>query len=40
MDLFKKLEKQSHEFITPSNSNIFMIPKIKSTFSCFSDTKV
>ena len=27
MDLFKKLKQQSHEFITPSNSNIFLIPK-------------
>ena len=39
-DLFKKLKKQSHEFMTPSNSNIFLIPKTKSTFSCISDTKV
>ena len=40
MDLFKKLKQQSHEFITPSNSNIFLIAKTKSTFSCISDTKV
>ena len=40
MDLFKKLKQQSHEFMMPSNSNIFFIPKIKSTFSCISDTKV
>ena len=40
MDLFKKLKQQSHEFITPSNSNIFLIPNTKSTFSCISHTKV
>ena len=40
MDLFTKLKQQSHEFITPSNSNIFLIPKTKSTFSCISHTKV
>ena len=39
-DLFKKLKQQSHEFLTTSNSNIFLIPKTKSTFSCISDTKV
>ena len=39
-DLFKKLKQQSHEFITPSNSKIFFIPKTKSTFSCISDTKI
>ena len=27
MDLFKILKQQSHEFITPSNSNTFFIPK-------------
>ena len=26
--------------MTPSNSNIFLLPKTKSTFSCISDTKV
>ena len=26
MDLFKKLKQQSPEFITPSNTNIFLIP--------------
>ena len=31
--LFKKLKQQSHEFIMPSNSNIFLRPKTKSTFS-------
>ena len=40
MDLFKKLKQQSHEFMTPSNSKIFLIPKTRSTFSCISDTKV
>ena len=40
IDLFKKLKQQSHEFITPSMSNIFLIPKTRSTFSCISDTKV
>ena len=40
MHLFKKLKQQSHGFITPSNSNIFLILKNKSTFSCISDTKV
>ena len=40
MDLFKKLKQQSHKFITPSNSSIFLIPNTKSTFSCISDTKV
>ena len=37
-DLFRKLKQQSHEFITPSNSNIFLIPRTKSMFSLFSDT--
>ena len=40
MDLFKTLKQQFHEFITPSNSNIFLIPKTKSTFSCISDTNM
>ena len=39
-DLFKKLKQQSHEFMTPSNSNIFLTPRTRSTFSCTSDTKV
>ena len=38
-DLFKKLKQQSCAFMTPSNSNIFLIPKTISTFSCISDTK-
>ena len=33
IDLLKKLKQQSHEFIMSSNSNIFLIPKAKSTFS-------
>ena len=37
-DLFKKLKEQSHESMTPSKSNIFLIPKTKSAFSCISDT--
>ena len=40
INLFKKLKQQSHEFMTPSNSNIFSIPKTKSTFPCISDTNV
>ena len=32
-DLFKKLKQHSHELITPSNSNTFLIPKTRSTFS-------
>ena len=28
-DLFKKLKQQSWEFMTPSNSNIFLILKVK-----------
>ena len=39
-DLFKKLKQQSHEFMAPSNSNIFLIPRPGSTFSCISVTKV
>ena len=38
--LFRKLKHDSHEFIIPSNSNIFFIPKTKSTFLCISDTNV
>ena len=40
MDLFKNLKQQFYEFITPSNSNILLIPKTKSMFSCISYTKV
>ena len=39
-DLFKKLKQQSHNFMTPSNSKIFLMPRTKSTFSWLSDTKV
>ena len=38
IDLFKKLKDDSHEFIIPSNSNIFFMPNTKSTFSCISET--
>ena len=30
-DLIRNLKQQSHEFITPSNSNTFLIPKTRST---------
>ena len=40
IDLFRKLKHHSQEFIIPSNSNIFFMPKDKSTFSCISDTNV
>ena len=33
MDLFKNLKQQSLEFITPSYSNTFFMPRTKSTFS-------
>ena len=39
-DLFKKLKQQSHEFITPSNSNTLLIPKTRSMFSWISDTNM
>ena len=39
-DLFRKLKQQSCKFMTPSNSNIFLIPKTKFMFSCISDTKL
>ena len=32
-DLFKKLKQQSHEYITPSNLTMFLIPRTKSKFS-------
>ena len=38
--LFKKFKQQSHEFITPSNSNTFLILNTRSTFSWISDTNV
>ena len=40
IDLLQKLKQQSHEFIMPSNSNMFLIPKTKSTFSWISDINV
>ena len=39
-DLFKKLKQQSHEFIMPSNSNTFLNPNTRSTFSWISGTNV
>ena len=39
-DLFRNLKQQSHEFITPSNLNIFLIPKTRSAFSWISETRV
>ena len=39
-DLFKNLNQQSLEFMTPSSSNTFFILKTKCTFSWISDTKV
>ena len=32
-NLFKELKQHSHELITPSNSNTFLIPKTMSAFS-------
>ena len=40
IDLFGNLKHDSHEFVIPSNSNMFFIPKTKSTFSWISDTHV
>ena len=31
-DLFMKFKQQSHEFITPSSSNTFLIPNARSMF--------
>ena len=39
-DLFKNSNQQSLEFMTPSSSKTFFIPKTKSTFSWILDTKV
>ena len=39
-DQFKKLKQQSHQFLTPSNLNTFLIPQTTSTFSWISDTSV
>ena len=35
INLFKKLKHDSHEFIIPSNSNIFFRPKTKFMFHVF-----
>ena len=40
IDLFRKLKQESCESITPSSSNMFLIPKTKSIFSWISETKV
>ena len=40
MDLFKEIIHDSLELITPFNSDIFLIPKIKSTFSYISETNI
>ena len=40
IDLFKKLILHSHKFITPSNSNTFLVPKTMSTFLFILDTNV
>ena len=40
IDLFKKLKQHSHKFITPSNSNMFLIPKAMSTFLCILNTSM
>ena len=40
IDLLQKSKHDSHESITPSNSNIFLIPKTISTLSNISDTNV
>ena len=39
-DLFRNLKHQSHEFITPSNLNAFLIPNTRPTFSWISETRV
>ena len=38
--LLRNLKQQSLEFITPSSSNTFFIPKTKSMFSLISDGNV
>ena len=40
INLFKKLKQQSHELIMPSSSNIFLIPRTKSTFLWISNNNV
>ena len=38
--VFRKLAQESHESITPSNSNKFLMPITRSTFSWISETSV
>ena len=40
IDLLKKLRHNSLELIIPSISNMFFMPRTKSTFSCTSDNIV
>ena len=40
IDQFRNLNIESCMSVTPSNSNIFFMPKTKSTLSCISDTSV
>ena len=38
INLFKRLKHDTLKFTMPSNSNIFLMPKTKSSFSCISIT--
>ena len=40
INIFQKLKQHSCEFITPSDSNTFLMPKTVCTFSNISDTNV
>ena len=40
IDLFRKLKHDSHEFMMPYISNMFLMPNTRSTFSCICDTNV
>ena len=40
IDLLRKIKHDSHEFIIPTNSNMFFTPRTKSTFSWISDINV
>ena len=40
IDIFRKLKHDSHELMIPLSSNMFFMPKTKSTFSQISDTNV
>ena len=40
INLFRKLEHDSYEFIIPFNSNMLSIPNTRSTFSSISDSNV